>query len=156
VQSHAHSHPTIKSIKHARARWHAALTSHPSGRLRRRLTPALATKEQAVVFSRITATYNNEGILEDEYKIVILCMTDNGKLSAGEWFGYVQNESVKHPFILHKGIAFLYGDETNISEPTDFGSISPVKGGTFTLTTSSRLGEPVADKYEITHVHTYD
>ena len=107
-------------------------------------------------FVRVTATYKEDGILQDNFKIVVLCLTENERIAKGEWFGYVQNESVKHPFVLHNGIAFAYGDKDNISEPTNIGAVAIAKGETFTLTSSSRLGSPTAYNYEITHVHTYD
>lgn len=109
-----------------------------------------------MTFYRVTATYKNDGLLEEGCKIVLLCKTDKGKVTSGEWFGYAQEDSVKYPFILHKGIALLYGDEDNFSESTDFGKINLVKGNVVTVTTSSRVGEPVEYKYEITHVHAYD
>ncbi|EIU5019222.1 TPA: hypothetical protein ACGJ68_007004 [Pseudomonas aeruginosa] len=107
-----------------------------------------------MAFSRIIAIHKDGGHLQHEYKAIILChINEQNKISDGEWFGYIKNESITYPFVLQRGQQLFYGNEAQWFEPTNIGSRKIEVGGYFTIFNSPEDSEPFESIYEITAIH---
>jgi hypothetical protein len=108
-------------------------------------------------FVRVVAAEREGGRKDASYKVVVICpINDKHNVVPGEWFGYVQNDKVKHPFVLERGVRFFYGGEEHAYEPTNFGQKQIEVGSFFTLSNDPRDPEVFEATYEITGVHAYD
>jgi hypothetical protein len=101
---------------------------------------------------RVVAVSKEQGVTYKDFKVVLLCgVDDQRRITDGEWFGYVKNESVVHPFLLVRGERFMYGGEEHSFEQTNIGTKSLEIGSQFTLVSSD--GE---HPYEITSVYVVE
>jgi hypothetical protein len=110
--------------------------------------------EKSMSLVRITAEYKEGGHSYNNYRIVILCgITADNRIAEGEWFGYVRNESVFHPFVLRLGKEFFYGGEETWIEPTNIGQRDIKVGEYFTLSNSPHDAEKFEAIYAINNIH---
>jgi hypothetical protein len=106
---------------------------------------------------RVVAAWREGGRREASYKVVVICQIDDKKnVVPGEWFGYVQNDKIRHPFILERGVRFYYGGDEHAYEPTNFGQKQVEVGSFFTLSNDPSDPETFEATYEITNVHVLD
>lgn len=108
-------------------------------------------------FVRVVAAERVDGHREASYKVVVICQIDDKhNVVLGEWFGYVQNDKIKHPFVLERGVRFFYGGEEHAYEPTNFGQKQVEVGSFFTLSNDPRDPEAFEATYEIMSVNVFD
>ncbi len=97
---------------------------------------------------RVTAVWRENAQRNDNYKYVLLCGLDEKfRLVEGEWFGYMKNAHVIHPFVLQNGTSCFYGGEEHSFENTDIGDRS-IQPETFF--------DVNGETYEIISCHIYE
>lgn len=103
---------------------------------------------------RVIAVSKEGGHAYKDHKVVVLCqINERSRISDGEWFGFVKNETISYPFVLQKGERLFYGYDEHSYELTNIGTRTIAAGEYFTIRSAPGSKEEAESVYEITSVH---
>ena|ERR1022692_879546 len=99
---------------------------------------------------RITAVLQDDGEADEINKLVLLCgVNQSDMITPGEWLGYVQDETIIHPFILKDESIMFFGGEEKYSEQINIGHDAIKVGRLIAISSPQGDKNSWAEIYEI-------